>query len=88
MSKEIEDFACIMYGYSKETSVNVVRSKILQKMVGENNGLTKKSKVDLPQLPPFQDSLLPYIYKVNHRVASYKRANVPILEKPKADDED
>ena len=76
-----------MYGYSKETSVNVVRSKILKKMVGEDNDLTKESKVDLSHLPPCQDSLLPHIYRVNHRVATYKRANVPILEKPKPNDE-
>lgn len=42
-------FTCITYGYSKETSVNVVRSKIV-KMVGEGNDLTKKSKVDILHL--------------------------------------
>ena len=41
-----------MYGYSKETSVNVVRSKILKKMVGEDNDLTKESKVDLSHFLP------------------------------------
>ena len=56
-------------------------------MVGEDNDLTKESKADLPHLPSCQDSLFPHIYRVNHRVATYKRANVPILEKPKPNNE-
>lgn len=76
-----------MYGYSRETSVNVVRSKMLKKMVGEDNDLTKNSKVDLSRLPPCHDSLMSHIYRVNHRLACYKRANVPMFNKPKPDDE-
>ena len=85
--KDIEVFTCTMYGYSRETLINVVRRKILKKMVGEDNDLTNDSKVDLSRLPPCQDSLLPHIYRVNHRVASYKRANIPIFEKRKPNDE-
>ena len=76
-----------MYSYSKGTSVNVVRSKILKKMVGEDNDLTKESKVDLSHLPPCQDSLLPHICIVNRRLASYTRTNVPTFKKPKPNDE-
>ena len=76
-----------MYGYSKETSVNVVRSKILKKMVGKDNDLTKEPKVDFSRLPPCNDSLLPHICRANHLLASNKRANVPILEKPKPNNE-
>ena len=86
MSKEIEALASIMYGHSTETSVNVVRS-ILKKMVGGDNDLTKESKVDLSHLSPCQDSLLPHICTVNHRVATYKTAHVPKFEKPKPNDE-
>ena len=43
MSKEIEASTCIMHSYSKETSVNVVQRKILKKMIGEDNDLTKES---------------------------------------------
>ena len=39
VSKETEAFTCIMYGYSKETSVNFVRSKTLKKMVDQDNDL-------------------------------------------------
>ena len=56
-------------------------------MVGEYNDLTRESKVDLSHLPPCQDSLFPHIYRVNHRVGFYKRANVLIFEKPKPNDE-
>ena len=43
MSKEIEASTYIMHSYSKETSVNVVQRKILKKMIGEDNELTKES---------------------------------------------
>ena len=78
----------MMYGYSKEKSVNAVRAKMLKKMVGEDNTLSKDSKIDLSRLPPCHHSLLPHIYRVNHRVASYKRACIPIYEKPKPSDID
>ena len=87
VAKDIESFTCTMYGYTRETSVNAVRSKLLKKMVGEDNDLTKDSKVDLSRLPPCHDSLVPHVYRVNHRVASYKRAHIPIFEKPKPNDE-
>ena len=58
MSKETEVFTRITFGYSKETSVNVVRSNILKKMVGEDNDLNKESKVDLSHFPTCQDLLL------------------------------
>ena len=56
-------------------------------MVGEDNELTKEAKVTLSHLPPCQDSFLPHIYRVNNWVATCKRAIVPILEKPKPNDE-
>ena len=55
-----------MYDYSKETSVNVVRSKTLKKMVDEDNDLTKESRVDLSHLPPCQDSFFSHMCRVNH----------------------
>ena len=84
----IETFTCVMYGYAKDSSINLVRAKMLKKMVGEDNDLTKESKIDLSKLPPCLNSLIPHINRVNHRVAGYKRANVPIFEKPKPNDAD
>ncbi|KAF3854388.1 hypothetical protein F7725_022443 [Dissostichus mawsoni] len=49
-------------------------------MVGEDDKLTAKSKVDLARLPPCYDALK--TARVNHRVALYKRADESILEKP------
>ena len=40
-----------MYGHNRESSVDVVRAKLLLKMVGENEKLTSKSKVDLASIP-------------------------------------
>ena len=51
-------------------------------MVGEDEKLTSRSKVDLARLPPCQSALKPHIQRVNHRAALYKRANEAILEKP------
>ena len=51
-------------------------------MVGEDDILNKKSKIDMARLPPCQDSLIPHIERVNYRVSCYRRANVPIFDKP------
>lgn len=78
----IEQFTCLMYGRGRDSSVNVVRAKLLSKMVGENEVLTSKSKVDFARLPPCLSALRQHVYRVNHRVCLYKRANIPIVEKP------
>ncbi len=71
-----------MYGYAREKSINAVRSIMLKKMVGEDDELTMKSKVDLSRLPPCRDNLIPHIDRVNHRVANFKRADQPIFLSP------
>lgn len=81
--KQLEQFTCLMYGQNRESSVNAVRVKLLRKMVGEDKKLTSKSKVDLARLPPCQSALEPHIQRVNYRVALYRRADQPILEKPR-----
>lgn len=83
VTDDIEAFTCLMYGQAREKSVNAVRSIMLKKMVGEDEKLTTKSKVDLSRLPPCRDNLVPHIARVNYRVANYKRANVPIFWCPK-----
>ena len=72
-----------MYGRRRDTSVDVVRAKLLRKMVGENEKLTSKSKVDLARLPPCHSALKQHVQRVNHHMCLYKRADIPILEKPK-----
>ena len=52
-----EQFVCVMHGYVRETSVNVVRTKMLKKMVGEDEAFTARPKVDLFRLPRCCDSL-------------------------------
>ena len=84
---ELESFTCPMYGHPRDTSVNEVRGKLLKKMVGEDHSLNSKSKVDLVRLPPCQDSLIPHIQRVNHRVACYKRAVDSLWECPRPYDE-
>uniref|UniRef100_UPI00358EE7FF uncharacterized protein n=1 Tax=Myxine glutinosa TaxID=7769 RepID=UPI00358EE7FF len=85
--RQLEQFTCLMYGQSRESSVDIVRAKLLRKMVGEDKKLTSKSKVDLARLPPCHSALKPHVQRVNHRVALYKRADEAILEKPKPYDE-
>ena len=64
---------------------------MLCKMVGEDERLTSKSKIDLGRLPPWSpcySALKPNIQRVNHRVALYKRAAQAIIEKPKPFEQD
>jgi hypothetical protein len=86
--KQLEHFTCVMYGQSRETSVNIIRTKLLHKMVGENKKLTSKSKFYLAHLPLCQSALKPHIQSVNHHVTLYKRADTPIVEKTKPYDEE
>ena len=78
----LESFTCVMYGQPKEKYINVVRGKLLRNMVGENEALTIKSKVDLSKLPPCKDNLVPHINRVNHRIAHFKRADQPSFWHP------
>ena len=72
-----------MYGSVRETSVNVVRMKMLKKMVGEDEALTARSKVDLSRLLLCRELLFTYIQRCNHRLAWYKPAASPMFERPK-----
>ena len=56
-------------------------------MFGEDKNLTKESEVDLSHLHSCQQSLLPDVYRVNHQIVSYKRANVFIVGKEKPNNE-
>ncbi|XP_068234763.1 uncharacterized protein [Palaemon carinicauda] len=58
---DIEAFTCLMYGYSRQKSIDTVRGIMLRKMVGEDEQLTTKSKIDLSHLPPCRDNLIPHI---------------------------
>ena len=71
-----------MYGYPKEKSTNNV-GFITLKMVGGGDQMTIKSKIDLSRLQPCMDNIVPHIFRVNHRVAIFKRANIPICLRPK-----
>jgi hypothetical protein len=58
---ELEAFTCIMYGHDRVTDVDVVRTLMLNKMVGEDMNLNTKSKVDQARLPPCKKSLYPHM---------------------------
>ena len=62
-------------------------AKLLRKIVGEDEKLISKPKVDLAHLPPCHSALKPHLQRVNHRVVLYKRADESILEKPKPYDD-
>ena len=55
-------------------------------MVGEDEQLTVKCKIDLSRLPPCRDNLVPHIWRVNYRLATYKRAEKANFWRPKAYD--
>jgi len=83
----LEQFACLMFGYSRESSINSVRGNLLRKMVGDDKKLTSKSKVDLARLPPCAAALKPHNQRVNHHVSLYKHAHESIVEKPQPHEE-
>ena len=66
-AEQLIAFTCLYYGYPKESSVNLVRARMMKKMVGENEVISCKSKIDLACIPP-------YLKQVNQRVAGYQRA--------------
>ena len=72
-----------MYEYPRELSVNIVRSKMLKKMAGEDKPLSADSKVDLARLPPCKILLLPHVHRVNYRLCCYKEGHIPNFEQPK-----
>ena len=80
---DIKAFTCLMYGQSQQTSIDAVCGIMLRKMIGEHEKLTTKSKVDLSRLPPCRDSLIPHISRVNHRLAIYKLADIPVFWCPR-----
>ena len=84
----VEEFTCLMYGYAREKSVDSVRSIMLKKMVGEDERMTTKSKVDLSRLPPCKNNLTPHVQRVNHRLANFKRAHIANANGPKPHDPD
>ena len=49
----LEEFTCLMYGNMCIKSINEVRALMLKKMVGEEDKLSTKSKLDFSHLPPF-----------------------------------
>ena len=56
-------------------------------MIGEDEQLTLKSKVDFARLPPCSAAFVPHNQRVNHRTATFKHACDAIVEMPKAFDE-
>ena len=56
---------------------------MLKKMVGVYAQLSSKSVVDFARLSPARDNLSPHIWRVNHRLATYKRVYQAIVEFPK-----
>ena len=79
----LEAFTCLIYGYPRIACLNEVRVQMLKKMVGEDDNLTSKSKVDISRLPPCKNAHTPHVQRVNYCVALYKTAPVAIIEKPK-----
>jgi len=78
--KQLEEFTCLMYGLNRESSMDGLRAKPLRKIVGEDEKLTSKSKVDLARLHPCHSVLKPHLQRVNHRLALYNRDEESILK--------
>ena len=75
--EQLDEFINLVYGQNRESSMDGLRAKPLRKIVGEDEKLTSKPKVDLARLPHCHPALKPHLQRVNHRVADES-----ILEKP------
>ena len=80
--EQLDEFTCLVYGQNRECSMDVLRTIPLRKIVGEDEKVTSKPKVDLTRLPPCHPALKPHLQQVNHSIVLYKRADESILEKP------
>ena len=61
MINDLEQFTRAMYGHAKKTSVNAEQTIMLKQIVGDDETLHLKSRVDLSRLPPCKDSLISHI---------------------------
>ena len=84
---KLEQFTCKMYGQSKVSNLANARANMLRMMVGDGSELSSKSSVEFGRVPPCRSSLEPHIYRVNHRVAIFKREYLPNIEIPSPTDE-
>ena len=87
VQQDMESFTCTMYGHVCMKSDDAVQAKMLKKMGGADQILDSKSKVDLECLPPPKVCLTAHVQRANVRVACYKGADQPILERPNPYDE-
>ena len=78
----LEEFTCLMYSNVSIKSINEIRALMLRKMVGDEDKLSTKSKVDFSHLPPCRDSLLPHIDSVHYKLCMWKQSHIPISECP------
>ena len=63
--------------------LNEMRTMMLTKMVGNEERINPKSRVNLSLLPLCIDAHRPHIDHVNHRVALFKISNIPIYDAQK-----
>ena len=76
-----------MCGQSSKSSMDGLCAKPLRKIVGENEKLISKSKIDLACLPPCPSALKSHLQRLDPRVALYKFVDETILEKSKPYDD-
>ena len=81
--EELEKFTYLMYGYQREKNLNEVGTMMLTKMVGNDERINPKSRVNLSLFPPCVDAHRPHVDRVNHRVALFKRSKFPIYDAQK-----
>ena len=87
--QQLENFTCLLYGTVRDSSIDHIRTKELLKAAGAGNlEEGRGSGADLSCLPPCRDSLIPHIRRVNHCLATYKRAALRNGKSPKPFEED
>ena len=75
----INKFTSLIFGLAREQSLNAESSIVLRQMVGKNEELTFKSKVDNSRLPSCRDNPIPHADRITYRLVYHERADKAIV---------
>ena len=77
--KQLEQFTYLIYAQHRESSMDVIRAKPLRQMMGDDEKLTSKSKVDLTRLSPCHSAFKRHVPTMSVRTGVVLRSCVTKL---------
>ena len=87
MVAELEAFTCTIYGKSRSQSIDEVRSTLIKEKCYMKDGtINVKKKIELCSFPPCRKALIQHIRRANFQMATWRRADTPLIASPKPTD--